>query len=74
MRRGTKPGFWKSYNRQQFSMLASCMPTLAANEGAKPMKIQAPLAVCTPPSRRRPETPFEILGIDESTPAVSVWN
>ena len=73
MRRGTKPGFWKSYNRQQFSMLASCMPTLAANEGAKPMKIQAPLAVCTPPSRRRPD-PFEILGTDKSTPVVSVWN
>jgi hypothetical protein len=62
--RGTKPGFWKNYEKQQVAMMASCMPRVAKTSGVEPMKIQAPLAVCPLPGRLLSD-PFanEILGL-----------
>jgi hypothetical protein len=47
--RGPKPGFWRKYETQQTSLVASCMPRTAVPSGDKPMVIKAPLAVCTLP-------------------------
>ena len=49
--RGSKPGFWKKYEAQQMSLVASCMPRTTVQSGDKPTAIKAPLAVCTLPGR-----------------------
>jgi hypothetical protein len=50
--RGPKPGFWRKYEAQQASHVASCMPRTAVMSGGdKPMAIKAPLAVCLLPGR-----------------------
>lgn len=49
--RGPKPGFWRNYEAQQTSLVASCMPRTAVLSGDKPMVIKAPLAVCGLPCR-----------------------
>ena len=49
--RGPKPGFWRKYEAQQASHVASCMPRTAVMSGDKPMAIKAPLAVCLLPGR-----------------------
>ena len=49
--RGPKPGFWRKYEAQQTSLVASCMPRTAVLSGDKPMAIKAPLAVCALPGR-----------------------
>jgi hypothetical protein len=49
--RGSKPGFWKKYEAQQMSLIASCMPQTAAQSDEKPMAVKAPLAVCPLPGR-----------------------
>jgi hypothetical protein len=49
--RGSKPGFWKTYEAQQISLIASCMPKAAAVSGVKPIEIKAPLAFYALPGR-----------------------
>jgi hypothetical protein len=50
--RGPKPCFWRKYETQQTSLVASCMPRTAVLSGDKPMAIKAPLAVCPLPARQ----------------------
>jgi hypothetical protein len=46
--RGTKSGFWKNYNRQQFAMAAACMPQTAMRRNTAAQ--QRPTIVVPPSS------------------------
>jgi hypothetical protein len=45
--RGTKSGFWKNYNRQQFAMAAACMPRTAMCRNST---VQQRPTIVVPPS------------------------
>jgi hypothetical protein len=45
--RGTKSGFWKNYNRQQFAMAAACMPQTAMRRNTT---VQQRPTIVVPPS------------------------
>jgi hypothetical protein len=51
MARGSTPTFWRKYEAQQISMIASCMPRAAVQSLDKPMVIKASLAVCPLPGK-----------------------
>jgi hypothetical protein len=54
--RGTKSGFWKNYNRQQFAMAAACMPQTAVRRITSAQ--QSPTIVVPPSSPKGHSTTF----------------
>jgi hypothetical protein len=40
--RGPRPGFWLNYEKQQLSLVASCMPLTAVVSGDKPLTAANP--------------------------------